>query len=252
MKTSRQLKAAARQNLIGNYGKAMVAFVILILLSAIVELPFSHLVNGASISASNYVIYYIAEFLIAILAGVLQIGLLQLHLSFARRKTCRVSDMFCCYKSHTDRYILGFLLVFIVSMIGVSPALYVYFFCELTLAGLPFILGMGFISLLLSVFFNILLSQVFYVMLDNDDMTIMQCYKKALELIKGNKGRLLYIYMSFIGMWILVILSFGIGYLWVEPYMVQTYTVFYLDLIGEAPVEAEPAAESVIDVNITD
>ena len=89
-------------------------------------------------------------------------------------------------------------------------------------------------------------------MLDNEDMSIVQCFKKAVGLMKGNKDRLFYIYLSFIGMWLLVVLSLGIGYLWVEPYMLQTYTMFYLDVIGETLVDVNPTVGSVIDVNITD
>ena len=252
MKTCRQLKTAARGNLIGNYRITMGAFVIVMLLGTIIEIPFSRLVNGAATPTTNYIIYYIAEFLIAILSGVLQIGLFRIHLSIARKKECKVSDVFCCFKSRTDRYILGYLLVFAVSLIGMLPALYVYFFCDLTLAKLPLIIGLLLLSLVLSVFINIVLARVFFVMLDNEDMSIVQCFKKAVGLMKGNKGRLFYIYLSFIGMWLLVVLSLGIGYLWVEPYMIQTYTMFYLDVIGETLVDVNPTVGSVIDVNITD
>lgn len=252
MKTCRQLKTAARGNLIGNYRITMGAFVIVMLLGTIIEIPFSRLVNGAATPTTNYIIYYIAEFLIAILSGVLQIGLFRIHLSIARKKECNVSDVFCCFKSRTDRYILGYLLVFAVSLIGMLPALYVYFFCDLTLAKLPLIIGLLLLSLVLSVFINIVLALVFFVMLDNEDMSIVQCFEKAVGLMKGNKGRLFYIYLSFIGMWLLVVLSLGIGYLWVEPYMIQTYTLFYLDVIGETLVDVNPTVGSVIDVNITD
>lgn len=252
MKTCRQLKTAARGNLIGNYRITMGAFVIVMLLGTIIEIPFSRLVNGAATPTTNYIIYYIAEFLIAILSGVLQIGLFRIHLSIARKKECNVSDVFCCFKSRTDRYILGYLLVFAVSLIGMLPALYVYFFCDLTLAKLPLIIGLLLLSLVFSVFINIVLALVFFVMLDNEDMSIVQCFKKAVGLMKGNKGRLFYIYLSFIGMWLLVVLSLGIGYLWVEPYMIQTYTLFYLDVIGETLVDVNPTVGSVIDVNITD
>ena len=252
MKTCRQLKTAARGNLIGNYRITMGAFVIVMLLGTIIEIPFSRLVNGAATPTTNYIIYYIAEFLIAILSGVLQIGLFRIHLSIARKKECKVSDVFCCFKSRTDRYILGYLLVFAVSLIGMLPALYVYFFCDLTPAKLPLIIGLLLLSLVLSVFINIVLALVFFVMLDNEDMGIVQCFKKAVGLMKGNKGRLFYIYLSFIGMWLLVVLSLGIGYLWVEPYMLQTYTMFYLDVIGETLVDVNPTVGSVIDVNITD
>ena len=67
-------------------------------------------------------------------------------------------------------------------------------------------------------------------MLDNENVSVVRCFKIAVSLMKGNIGRLFCIYLSFIGMWILVILSFGIGYLWFEPYRIQTYTLFYLDV----------------------
>ena len=69
MKTCRQLKTAARGNLIGNYRITMGAFVIVMLLGTVIEIPFSGLVNGAATPTTNYIIYYIAEFLIAILSG---------------------------------------------------------------------------------------------------------------------------------------------------------------------------------------
>ena len=36
-------------------------------------------------------------------------------------------------------------------------------------------------------------------------------------------------------MLLLVGLTFGVGILWVQPYMVQTTTLFYLDVKGELP-----------------
>ena len=51
--------------------------------------------------------------------------------------------------------------------------------------------------------------------------------------MKGNRGRLLYIAFSFIGMALLGLLSFGIGFLWIYPYISQTIAVFYRNIIGE-------------------
>lgn len=229
--TSKQLKRAARENLSGNYRITMGAFVTVMLLTSVVELPFSNLTNGAATPTLNYALYYIAEFLIAILSGVLEIGLLRMHLSISRKKDIKMTDVFSCFKSQTDRYILGYLISFVCSLICIAPALYIYFFCELTLGNLPLIIGLGLISLVATIFVNLALSLVFYVMLDNEDYGIIECFKVAINLMKGHKKRLLYIYFSFIGMWILVILSLGIGYLWFEPYRVQTYTMFYLDII---------------------
>jgi len=56
---------------------------------------------------------------------------------------------------------------------------------------------------------------------------------ESARLMKGNKGRIFYIILSFIGWMCLGMLSFGSGLLWVIPYMQQTLIQFYLDVKGE-------------------
>lgn len=233
MNTCKQLKAVARENLMGKYRITMGAFLIIMVLTMIIELPFSRLINGAATPTSNYILYYAAEFLIAILAGVLQIGLFHMHLSIARKKEFKVSDVFFCFRNHTDRYIIGYFIMFIISTIGMAPAMYVYFFCDATVENVPLIIVLLLLSMVLSIGISLVFALVFYVMLDNENVSVIHCFKIAVSLMKGNIGRLFRIYLSFIGMWILVILSFGIGYLWFEPYRIQTYTLFYLDITHE-------------------
>ena len=50
--------------------------------------------------------------------------------------------------------------------------------------------------------------------------------------MKGHKGRLFYIGLSFIPLKLLAILSLGIGFLWVYPYQYMTQTLFFLDLMN--------------------
>ena len=50
--------------------------------------------------------------------------------------------------------------------------------------------------------------------------------------MKGKKLRLLYLEFSFLPLLLLSILSFGIGLLWLQPYMQMTYTFFFLDLMN--------------------
>ena len=48
--------------------------------------------------------------------------------------------------------------------------------------------------------------------------------------MEGNKLRLLYLRLSFLGFYLLAVLSCGIGLLWLMPYMQQTMVSFYLDV----------------------
>lgn len=74
-----------------------------------------------------------------------------------------------------------------------------------------------------------------YLLLDHPQMKARESLKISRQIMKGSKGRLFYIYLSFIGLQILCLLSLGIGSLWVYPYQSQTLVIFYLDVVGEIP-----------------
>ena len=57
------------------------------------------------------------------------------------------------------------------------------------------------------------------------------------KLMKGNKWRLFCLDLSFIGWYILGILCFGIGVLWVNPYHEAARTHFFDDLLSTTVVE---------------
>jgi uncharacterized membrane protein len=90
-------------------------------------------------------------------------------------------------------------------------------------------------------------------MLDDENLTIVEAFRKCQETMKGNKRRYLYMLFSFIGMLLLVILSFGVAILWVQPYMNQTITLLYLDVTGQldlvevAKKQPQPQEEPVLN-----
>ena len=84
---------------------------------------------------------------------------------------------------------------------------------------------------IISIYVSLMLSQVFYLMLDFPEYTASQLLKMSIRLMKGSKGRLFYIQLSFLPLILLSFLSCGIALLWIYPYMQATYANFYLDLI---------------------
>lgn len=51
------------------------------------------------------------------------------------------------------------------------------------------------------------------------------------KLMIGNKVRLFYIYLSYMPLLLLGILSCGIALLWIIPYMNATLAEFYMDIV---------------------
>lgn len=102
----KELKRIARDNLNGNYKIPMGAFLAATLIPLAVELPFSMLQKDAQ-PLPVTIMFYVAEFLITLLSMVLSVGILQLHLSLARKKEMTLGMVFYGFKNHPDRYIIG-------------------------------------------------------------------------------------------------------------------------------------------------
>ena len=72
-----------------------------------------------------------------------------------------------------------------------------------------------------------------YVLSDNPKMTAREALRASIDLTNGYKGKLFYLFLSFIGWIILGSLTFGIAYLWIIPYMNATFAAFYNETLLE-------------------
>ena len=229
---SKELKRIARINLTGNYTTPMGAFVLATLIAFMIELPFSYLLNTEYATTTQKVTYYAAEFLIGIISSLLDIGLIYLHLNIARHKKSDKSDIFYCFKNQTERFIICYLIIYIIELICMGPYFIGrYFILDVKNLSTVFTaIVLALISLALSLCAKIILCFVFYTMLDHPQMSLPQCFSYSVKLIKGNYFKTFCLYLSFAGMLILGILSFGIGLLWIQPYFYQTFANYYLSL----------------------
>ena len=66
-----------------------------------------------------------------------------------------------------------------------------------------------------------------YILADNPQMTASEALSLSKKLMDGNKGRLFYMELSFIGWCLLGSLTLGIVYIWLLPYMQATIAAFY-------------------------
>lgn len=233
--SSKELKCIARANLTRNYQIPMKAMISVLLLTMAIELPFSVLLQTEHPTMMQNIIYYIVEFLISLISGVLQIGLMQLHLSIARKQQFSHQQIYCCFKNQTDRYIISIFIIMLMTLLCSIPGFAaVYLFDKNSaLSALVSVGFLGLISILLIIMIQLIYRPVYYLLLDHPEWSVRDVFKQSRQLMKGQKRRLLYIYVSFLGMTLLEILSLGIGALWIEPYKSQTFANFYLDIIGE-------------------
>jgi len=77
---------------------------------------------------------------------------------------------------------------------------------------------------------SIAYSQAFYIIADNPDVKIRDAMKISMKMTEGHKWELVMLDFSFFGWAFLAILTLGIGFLWLSPYMSATYAATYLKL----------------------
>lgn len=69
-----------------------------------------------------------------------------------------------------------------------------------------------------------------YVLRDEPELSVWQTLKKSEAIMKGYKGKLFLMYLSFVGWFILGAFTFGILYIWLTPYVMTSTVKFYDDV----------------------
>lgn len=83
----------------------------------------------------------------------------------------------------------------------------------------------------------------YFILFDNPNMTGKEIIGKSQSLMMGNRWKLFCLSFSFIGWMILATFTFGIGYLWLIPYMMVAMICFYEELNGANVVENTSTVE---------
>ena len=79
-------------------------------------------------------------------------------------------------------------------------------------------------------------SMTFYILRENPEMTAGDAITASQKMMDGHKMDLFLLSLSFIGWAILASITFGIGYLWLIPYIYTAYAAFYETLKKEMSV----------------
>jgi len=77
-------------------------------------------------------------------------------------------------------------------------------------------------------------SQTMYLLADDRNLGPLEAIRKSTEMMRGFKWKLFCLHMRFLGWSLLCILTLGIGYVWLIPYMRTAMARFYEDLRAPA------------------
>jgi len=236
-KSIREIKRIARGNLTMRYRVPMTAFLLSSLVAMIIDSPFSNMFQQNP-NTATYLIYLAASILSGLIISLFTYGHINVQLKIARLGKPDTRDIFKVFKYQPDRYILGTLLLALNIIVAALPFFLFSLINDYLLASSTNMLTVFNACLLIAMVITciyVLISLIYlpFLLVDRTDLKIMECYKKARELSSGNMKFLIKMVLSFLGWMIISALSLGIGYLWVVPYMVATFTATYLEAIGE-------------------
>ena len=73
-------------------------------------------------------------------------------------------------------------------------------------------------------------SMTYFILAENKGMSVLEAITLSRKMMDGHKMDLFLLFLSFIGWFLLVVITFGIAGIWVYPYFYATLTNFYLSV----------------------
>ncbi|MBR0359188.1 MAG: DUF975 family protein [Selenomonadaceae bacterium] len=218
MKTNQEYKNAALAALKGNWATAVVATIIIVVISTMLSLPSTLLslaltdvsvataIQGLDMVTLIYVSYGLIFLIICPLAVGAASAFKRLLTSGEGNVTSNmVDDTLSGYWRNVWGMLLMSIFVTLWSLLLVIPGIIKSFSYAMT----PYILK------------------------DYPELSANQAINLSRKMMKGHKFDLFWLYLSFIGWMVLSLFTLGIGYFWLIPYMYTAQAAFYQDVKKE-------------------
>lgn len=200
MLTRRELKEKAKQSLNGKYGDAIVVVLLLSIISSVVSFIFKKSFGiPTDVNQTYSITINLASFIVS---ALLNFGYTSFFLKLSRDEDIEVNELW----SKMNMFIPYIIVSILISLFT-------------TLWTLLLIIP-GIIAALSY-------SMVYFIMLDNPEMSAMETIKESKKIMNGHKMDYFILQLSFLGWAILGAFTLGILYFWLIPYMEVTYCNFY-------------------------
>lgn len=254
MKTLTELRSGARERLAGNYGTVIGASIIYTLITNMISTP-----AGGAGSLQNYMLTgeipalspsYLLSIPLSIIGVVLSFllspGISRIIFEVMEKRTAYLGDLFYCFRNNPLTAVaigLWVLLYTIPASLIFGAGLTVFllsgsFFKDsIPLpVSVALLIIASLIYIIILIYIELSVSMVYFLYFDNPEKTAHELLKESFRLMKGRKGKLLSLYLSYAGYYILGFLSCGLALLWVNPNVTGAAVLFYRDICsGEGP-----------------
>lgn len=236
------IKANAREKLLSCMWTAVFFTVNYLIITNLCSFCLMIFPGGGSIA--ELLIYEISVLIINLFTGLFQMGVAAFYLNATSEdRRCSLLDLFYAFTHGPDKALKVTLFLSILQMLCSLPyVIYTLFIMPAytmndLLAMEPSVIeSMGIAYLMLGagelLYFVISLNYapVYFMLVDMPELSAKKALKMSVWLMKGSKARLLWLRLSFLPLEFVSLLTFGLGNLWVTPYMNAASACFYTDL----------------------
>lgn len=141
-----------------------------------------------------------------ILAGPIETGLALVFLKLVYRDEAKVEDLFQPFNNFVNTFFAGLLVgifTFLWTLLFIIPGI---------IKGLAY-------------------SQTFYIMNEHPEYTGSEAIKASQEMMRGHKGELFLLQLSFFGWFLLGVITLGLAFFYVAPYYQTTMAEYHRYLL---------------------
>ncbi|MDO4535772.1 MAG: DUF975 family protein [Clostridium perfringens] len=205
MRRASEIKLDANKALIGKRG----TYILELLTFYIIESLMIGFALTFMVTSQSGVVYTILIIICGIIQTLLIIGIISYGVNLnVNREEATYSNMFSGF---SDRAVQKIFLVILLEIIQ----------------------GIGYICFVIpGIYLTLRLNLALYI-INNGDYTAIEALKESWRLTKGHALDFLLFNLTFIGWFIIVIITAGIAILWVGPYYITATSYFYTDLLSE-------------------
>ena len=193
-----ELKRNSKAQLKNYWGVSIAIIIVCMLVSYIPEVL-------SYIDPESATIALLIPIISLVITGPLAIGQSRFFINLANRENPKFSDLWFGFNN-------------ILRSIGVT-----------LLVGIAVCIG-TILFIIPGIIISFMYSQVYYIMAEHPDMSVLECLRESARIMKGHKMELFILELSFLGWIILTALTCGIAGLYVLPYYSATLANFYLEI----------------------
>ena len=181
---------------------------------------------------------WLASLIMIIIEALFIPGYIKMILNCSRGKTIKTEDLF----SETESFFkyIGVMLVvgIIIGILALLAAIdfrslisIIFYQAEISKALAIFLIAFGLLLavsiILITAYIAISFSQVLFILVDRKEFSIKEILAESFDMMETFMLEYFILAISFIGWIILAILTFGLLFIWIIPYMLITFAFFY-------------------------